>query len=104
LLLTVYKDKESKTGLFDVKVGLKTWKASVLLDKDQISELAPGAASKWGNTEFNIRVQRPTVDRSQDEDPTVPVLPPLRLSKYPHRRVGSEDTLRSVDFTNSVPA
>ena len=68
LLLTVYKDKESKMGLFDVKVGLKTWKASVLLDKDQISELAPGAASKWGNTEFNIRVQRPTVDRSQDEE------------------------------------
>ena len=67
LLLTVYKDKESKTGLFDVKVGLKLWKASVLLDKDQISELAPGAAAKWGNTDWNIRVQRPTLDRTQGE-------------------------------------
>lgn len=71
LLMWKVKDMESPTGMFDVKVGVKPWKACVLLDKDRISELLPTTVPKWGTTKFGmIRVLRPTIDKNEADDET----------------------------------
>lgn len=76
LLLTKVKDMETVTGRFDVKVGIKDWKACVLLDKDQISEILPLTVPKWGNTAHGgIRVKGPAVDKNEPEKEDLPSPP-----------------------------
>ncbi|MBM5458963.1 HD domain-containing protein [Pseudomonas sp. P66] len=69
LLMSKVKDLESPTGMFDVKVGVKVWRACVLLDKDRISELLPTTVPKWGTTMYGmVKIQKPTLDKSHAED------------------------------------
>lgn len=71
LLMSKIKDLDSPTGMFDVKVGVKPWKACVLLEKDRISELLPTTVPKWGNTKYGmIRVLRPSLDKNDADDET----------------------------------
>ena len=68
LLLLEHKEKVSKTGLFDVMVGVKKWQACVLLDKEKIAEMIPTIFPKWGMTAFAIKRINPTVDKADSED------------------------------------
>lgn len=69
LLMWKVKDMESPTAMFDVRVGVKPWKACVLLNKDRISELLPTTVPKWGTTKYgNVKVLRPTIDKNEDDD------------------------------------
>lgn len=73
LLMPRIKDMESPTGMFDVKVGVKPWKACVLLEKDRISELLPTTVPKWGTTKYGmIRVLRPTLDKNETDEESLP--------------------------------
>ncbi|MDF9779210.1 hypothetical protein [Pseudomonas baetica] len=67
LLKTKHKDAESPTGRWDVKIGMKLFKACVLLDKDRISEMVPTTVPKWGMSAYDIKVQRPTLDKMQSD-------------------------------------
>ncbi|MGE8065124.1 HD domain-containing protein [Pseudomonas sp. NPDC089569] len=67
LLQTTNKQAESPTGRWDVKVGMKLFKACVLLDKDRISEMVPAIVPKWGMTAYDIKVVRPTLDKMQSD-------------------------------------
>lgn len=68
LLMTINKGVDSRTGMWDVKIGVKTFKACVLLDKDRISELVPTIVPKWGTTEYGVRVLKPTADKMHGDD------------------------------------
>lgn len=71
LLMWKVKDMESPTAMFDVRVGVKPWKACVLLNKDRISELLPTTVPKWGTTKYgNVKVLRPTLDKNEDDNET----------------------------------
>ncbi|MCT8162762.1 hypothetical protein IYR97_25625 (plasmid) [Pseudomonas fulva] len=71
LLMSKIKDLESPTGMFDVKVGVKPWRACVLLDKDRISELLPTTVPKWGTTKYGmIKILKPTLDKNDGDDET----------------------------------
>jgi hypothetical protein len=70
LLMVKNKGKESPTALWDVKIGMKQFKACVLLDKDRISEMVPTIVPKWGMTPYDIKVLKPTLDKMQNDAET----------------------------------
>lgn len=64
LLMTTVKAVETPTGMYDVRVGIKDWKACVLLDKDRIAEMLPVTVPKWGATQHGaIRIKGPSLDK-----------------------------------------
>jgi hypothetical protein len=67
LLLLKNKGLESPTALWDVKIGMKQFKACLLLDKDRISEMVPTIVPKWGMAAYDIKVLRPTLDKMQND-------------------------------------
>lgn len=72
LLMIKVKELETPTGMYDVRVGIKDWKACVLLDKDRIAEMLPVTVPKWGATQHGaIRIKGPSLDK-KDLGPTTP--------------------------------
>lgn len=67
LLMLKNKGVESPTALWDVKIGMKQFKACLLLDKDRISEMVPTIVPKWGMAAYDIKVLRPTLDKMQND-------------------------------------
>lgn len=67
LLMPQHKGVVSPTGRWDVKIGMKQFKACVLLDKDRISEMVPTVVPKWGMTNYDVKVQKPTLDKMQGD-------------------------------------
>lgn len=69
LLMEAVKDKQTSTGMFDCKVGVKLWRACVLLDKDRISELMPTIVPKWGATKHGqIRVIKGSTSKNDTDE------------------------------------
>lgn len=69
LLLSAHKAITSATQLFDVRVGVMTFSACMLLDKTEIQSLLPNTTKNWGNAKLGLRVQRETLDASAQETP-----------------------------------
>jgi hypothetical protein len=69
LLMRDHKELVSESGLFDVKIGAKSFRACILLNKQRLEELLPTTVIKWGMSEYKISVQRAAVSaKSSDED------------------------------------
>jgi hypothetical protein len=68
LLIEEHKDIVSPTGLFDMKVGQKTFSACFLLNKDRLQELLPTTVPKWGNSQHGLKVRRATLASIEDEE------------------------------------
>lgn len=69
LLMRAHKDLVSESGLFDVKIGAKSFRACTLLSKQRLEELLPATVIKWGMSEYKIVVQRAAVSaKSTDGD------------------------------------
>ncbi len=68
LLIEEHKDIVSPTGLFDMKVGQKTFSACFLLNKDGLQELLPTTVPKWGNSQHGLKVRRATLASVGEED------------------------------------
>lgn len=59
LLMRSYKDHNSPNGLFDCYMGTHTFKACLLIDKEELRKLIPGTVMKWGVSPYQIKVRRP---------------------------------------------
>lgn len=67
ILMRDYKAMTSEKGLFDVRIGVQTFTACVLLDKAPLAEMLPTVVTKWGMTQYGIKMRKPTVDAAKDE-------------------------------------
>lgn len=67
LLMHQYKEMTSEKGLFDVRIGVQTFTACVLLNKAPLAEMLPTIVTKWGMTQYGIKIRKPTVDSHKDE-------------------------------------
>ncbi|WGK63361.1 hypothetical protein QAO71_17620 (plasmid) [Halopseudomonas sp. SMJS2] len=67
LLMHQYKEMTSEKGLFDVRIGVQTFTACVLLNKEPLAEMLPTIVTKWGMTQYGIKIRKPTVDSHKDD-------------------------------------
>lgn len=67
LLMYQYKEMTSDKGLFDVRIGVQTFTACVLLDKTPLAEMLPTVVTKWGMTHYGLKIRKPTLDAEKDD-------------------------------------
>ena len=67
LLMHQYKEMTSEKGLFDVRIGVQTFTACVLLSKAPLADMLPTIVTKWGMTQYGIKIRKPTVDSHKDD-------------------------------------
>jgi hypothetical protein len=67
LLMREHKDLVSESGLFDVKIGVSSFRACTLLNKQRLEDLLPATATKWGMSQYKIVVQKASVSAKSEE-------------------------------------
>jgi hypothetical protein len=67
LLMREQKDLFSETGLFDVKIGVSSFRACTLLNKQRLEDMLPTTTIKWGMSQYKIVVQKASVSAKSDD-------------------------------------